>query len=70
MVVAGERAQAVEDLVEEVLRMQLLHDLAVDAVAHLEHPLAVDALNGLGERWPRSAPAAGASCRSNAGSGA
>ena len=41
MIVPGERAEAIEDLVEEILRVQLLADLAVDAVAHLEHPVAI-----------------------------
>ena len=43
----GQRPEAVEDLVEEILRMDLLHDLPVDPVSHAEHPIAVDAVNGV-----------------------
>ena len=45
MIVEGERSDAVEDLVEEILRMDLLHDLPVDAIAHAEEPIAVDPVN-------------------------
>ena len=33
MIVAGQRTETVQDLVEEILRMDLLHDLAVDSLA-------------------------------------
>ena len=42
MVVEGQRPDAVEDLVEEILRVDLLHDLPVDAVAHPQQPVAID----------------------------
>jgi len=42
VVVERERAKAVEDLVEEILRAQLLHHLAVDARAHFRASDAID----------------------------
>ncbi len=48
VIVVGQRTEAVEDLVEEILRMEQLHDPPVDAVADLEHPLAVHRLDGIG----------------------
>ena len=48
MIVPGERSKAVEDLIKEVLRMELLFDLPVDPIADLEHTLAVHFLNSVG----------------------
>ena len=50
MVVVRQRAEPGEDLVEEILRVDLLHDLPVDAVTDLEHPLPVHEPDGLGQR--------------------
>ncbi len=45
VIVVGQRAEPVEDLVEKILRMDQLHDPPVDPVAHLEHPIAVHRLD-------------------------
>src|SRR2546426_638794 len=54
MIVAGQGAQPVEDLIEEVLRPELLRDLPVDPIAHFQHALPVDRLDrrGAGTRDP------------------
>jgi hypothetical protein len=49
MIVERQRSDAVEDLVEEILGMDLLHDLPIDAVAHAQQPIAVDAVHRLGQ---------------------
>ena len=49
VIVVGQRAEPVEDLVEEILRVDLLHDLPVDAVADLEHPLAIHGPHRVGQ---------------------
>src|SRR5262249_19747376 len=49
-IVVSQGADAVEDLVEGVLRMDLLADLPVDLVAHAEQPVAIDPMDPLGER--------------------
>ncbi len=59
VIVVGQRSEAVEDLVEEILRMDQLHDLAIDAVAHVEHPLAIHRL----DRHPTTAAVIRASSR-------
>ena len=46
MIVEGQRSDAVQDLIEEILRMDLLHDLPVDPIAHAKEPIAVDPVNG------------------------
>src|SRR5881397_1796255 len=61
MVVAGQGAQPVEDLIEEVLRAELLRDLPVDSIAHFQHALPVDRLDRRGDRSrdpPQGAPRA------------
>src|SRR5436309_10061585 len=61
MVVAGQGAQPVEDLIEEVLRAELLRDLPVDPIAHFQHALPVDRLDRRGDRSrdpPQGAPRA------------
>ena len=45
----GQRPQAIQDLVEEIHRVNLLHDLAVDSLADAQHPFAVNRLDGLGD---------------------
>ena len=59
VVVVGQRSKAVQDLVEEVLRVDQLHDLAIDAVAHVEHPFTIHRLDGIRDRRrdPRQQPA-------------
>jgi hypothetical protein len=58
VIVGRQRADAVEDLVEEILRMDLLHDLAIDPVANFEHPLSIQDVNRLrhGGRDPGEEP--------------
>ena len=46
MIVEGQRSDAVQDLIEEILGMDLLHDLPVDPIAHAKEPIAVDPMNG------------------------
>ena len=46
VIVEGQRPDAVQDLVEEILRVDLLHDLPVDPIAHAKEPIAVDPVNG------------------------
>ena len=46
MIVERQRADAVQDLIEQILGVDLLHDLPVDPVAHAEQPIAVDPVNG------------------------
>ena len=46
MIVERQRADAVQDLVEEILGMDLLHDLPVDPIAHAQESIAVDPMNG------------------------
>ena len=46
MIVERQRSDAVQDLVEEILGMDLLHDLPVDPIAHAEESIAVDPVNG------------------------
>jgi hypothetical protein len=45
MIVERQRSNAVQDLIEEILGMDLLHDLAVDPITHAKEPLAVDAVD-------------------------
>ena len=45
-----QRAKAIENLIEEVLRVDLLHDLAVDPFPHAQHPLPVHRLDGVGDQ--------------------
>ena len=45
VIVVGQRSQPVENLVEEILRIDLHHDLPVDPVPDAQHLLAVDELN-------------------------
>ena len=54
MVVEGQRSEAVEDLIEEILWMDLHHHFPVDPVAHAEEPIAIDSVNG--GRQDRSDP--------------
>ena len=54
MIVEGQRSEAVEDLIEEILRMDLHHHLPVDPVAHAEESIAIDSVNG--GRQDRSDP--------------
>ena len=46
MIVERQRPDAVEDLIEEILRVDLLHDLPVDAIAHAEQSIAIDPVDG------------------------
>src|SRR5262249_17662850 len=46
MIVEGQRSYPVHDLVEEILRMDLLHDLSVDPIAYTEKSNAIDPVNG------------------------
>ena len=46
MIVESQRPDAIQDLVEEILRMDLLHHLSVDPISHAEEPVAVDPVNG------------------------
>jgi hypothetical protein len=54
MIVEGQRSQAVEDLIEEILWMDLHHHFPVDPVAHAEESIAIDSVNG--GRQDRSDP--------------
>ena len=45
MIVEGQRSDAIHDLVEEILWMDLLHYFSVDPIAHAEQSFAVDAVN-------------------------
>ena len=47
MIVESQGADAVQDLVEEILRMDLLHDLSVDAISYAKEPVAVDPVQGV-----------------------
>ena len=46
MIVESQRADAVQDLVEEIFRMDLLHQLSVDPISHSKEPVAVDPVKG------------------------
>ena len=46
MIVERQRSDAVHDLVEEILGMDLLHDLPVDPIAHAKESIAVDPVDG------------------------
>jgi hypothetical protein len=46
MIVEREGTDAVQDLVEEILGMDLLHDLPVDPVTNTQQSIAVDPVNG------------------------
>src|ERR1043166_7243891 len=49
MVVARERAQRIEDLVEQITWPELLHDLAIDAGPYLFDPLHIDTIKQRGD---------------------
>src|SRR5262245_57359869 len=53
MVVMRERPEAVQDLIEEVLGMEVLHHLPVYPVAHAADAIAVDLMNGIRQRRSR-----------------
>ena len=46
MIVEGQRSEAVEDLIEEILWMDLHHHFPVDPVAHAEESIAIDSVDG------------------------
>ena len=46
MIVESQGADAVQDLVEEILRMDVLHYLSVDAISYSKEPVAVDPVKG------------------------
>ena len=50
VIVVGQRPDAIQDLIEEILRMNLLHDFAIDPVSHAKEPVAVDPVNGFRQR--------------------
>ena len=56
VIVVSERSKAIEDLVEEVLGVDLLHDFPVDPVAHVADAIPVDLLNGVRQRRCGRAP--------------
>src|SRR5262249_27508532 len=45
MVVPCQRPKAVEYLIEQVLRKDLLHQLSIDTIAHLEEAVTIDLLD-------------------------
>ena len=45
VIVVREGPETVQNLIEQVLRMELFHDLAIDPIAHAEHPLPVHVLD-------------------------
>ena len=49
VVITCQRTETVQDLVEQILRTKLLHDLAIDAVADLERSLAVESREMTGQ---------------------
>src|SRR5262245_65816666 len=46
MIVEGQRSDAVQDLVEEILGADLFHNFLVDPGAYFEEPIAIDSVNG------------------------
>src|SRR5262245_40492155 len=47
MIVAGQGTQAVQDLVEEIFGMELLHDLPIDPITDAQHTFSIHVLDGL-----------------------
>jgi hypothetical protein len=50
MIVERERADAIQDLIKKIFRVNLLNDLPIDPVAHAEEPIAIDPVNGCRQR--------------------
>ena len=45
MIVERERPEPVEDLIEEILRMDLLHDFSVDPIPYAKQAITVNPMN-------------------------
>jgi hypothetical protein len=46
VIVVSQRPDAVQDLIEEIFRVDLFHDLPVDSVANPKQAIAVDPVHG------------------------